>query len=1078
MKKKILIIGGSVLAFLAVCATVLFAFVLPNLNKEPEKKMTLMIYMIGSDLEAKGGSGTKDIEEIVGSGVDLSTTNVVVYAGGSKKWHNEIVSAEEVHSLLELKEGGFQNVKTFDTKSMGDAQCLSDFLNYVHTNYPAQKFSLILWDHGNGPLIGYGMDMLYDDDALTLLEMQSALKNSPFNTENKLAFVGFDACLMSSAELCCTWSDYAEYLIASQEIEPSFGWDYAFLKDLCNVEVSTLSETIVNTYLDTCEKYYEKKGYEDRDTTLACMDLSKTNELKTAIENLFSKASDDVKSKYNEIAVNRVNTRALGRASTGSEYDLVDLYDLAQQMENDYSSEAKALMNAVENMVISNATNADKLCGVSIYYPFYNKSYYEKTWGSVYKELNVFPKYNSFIDSYSEKWLDDDLLKTNASSVAPSQTTKSEFTLELTDEQAESYASAGYYILQKEGEELYTKVYSSHNITKDDNTLIANFDGQILYARDKFNYMMPVAQEHDTVGDLTRYSVYVNLSNELMSFLDVPEGYERKVQGHRFHITANNNTKEISTSALVPYDVKVDNDKLISGKIDDADLSQWTTYYFLQEGHSYITRYDDNTIKPYEEWETSSFYSAYTSRVGDGLEFVFAPLVKGEYCLVFEIEDTQGNKYCSELLPITADGNIEPLEAREEIEVEWDEDEDKVKLLDEENIELYLTTVESYDGKGYTIEAKNDNDYDIFISGENLVYNDKYYCDNGSLSFYRVPANSTEAYEYRFDFGSAEELKIVKEINSLEFSLSVYTYKNDRTIINDQFFYVTIPDSQEIIPGADDMWGDYDYYQRDKVTRGIFAENQTLFEKNGVKATLVRLGGDGEENGKLVGHIRLENTSDSVRYVQFDNLILDSVCMDINMSTVILPSKAVVDRAFVIDEEELDLYMITSVKTAAVRLRFMDKYTLDGGGGSSEPYKYDIKLKEKGSGSEFVEGTEVLYEENGVRISLIRTEVPEDYNSYYYWYLSIVNNSGKDLYYSFDSEDATINGKVQSNFDFSGLGISNYRCGNKEKAVITMFCDESKGDEIEAEFTFDFYDFKNEKLLWSGSTPITLKAKK
>ena len=46
---------------------------------------TLMIYMVGSDLEAKGGAGTADLEEMLKSEVDLSKNNVVVYAGGTKR---------------------------------------------------------------------------------------------------------------------------------------------------------------------------------------------------------------------------------------------------------------------------------------------------------------------------------------------------------------------------------------------------------------------------------------------------------------------------------------------------------------------------------------------------------------------------------------------------------------------------------------------------------------------------------------------------------------------------------------------------------------------------------------------------------------------------------------------------------------------------------------------------------------------------------------------------------------------------------------------------------------------------------
>ena len=118
-----------------------------------------MVYMIGSDLESKSSAGTKDLEEMVSSGVDLSHTNVLVYAGGAPNWHNDLVQTEN-HSLLLLTESGFTPIATTAAYSMGESTCLTNFLQYGHDNFPADHFALVLWDHGNGPVIGYGKDML------------------------------------------------------------------------------------------------------------------------------------------------------------------------------------------------------------------------------------------------------------------------------------------------------------------------------------------------------------------------------------------------------------------------------------------------------------------------------------------------------------------------------------------------------------------------------------------------------------------------------------------------------------------------------------------------------------------------------------------------------------------------------------------------------------------------------------------------------------------------------------------------------------------------------------------------------
>ena len=148
-------------------------------TQPPTPTTTVMVYMIGSDLEAKAGSGTKDLAEMAASGVDLEHVNLVVYAGGSPHWHNEAASSEE-HRVLTLGAEGFTAVAATDPASMGGSECLTNFLNYAYTNYPADQYALILWDHGDGPVIGYGRDMLFDNDSLTLSEMEQALAASPF----------------------------------------------------------------------------------------------------------------------------------------------------------------------------------------------------------------------------------------------------------------------------------------------------------------------------------------------------------------------------------------------------------------------------------------------------------------------------------------------------------------------------------------------------------------------------------------------------------------------------------------------------------------------------------------------------------------------------------------------------------------------------------------------------------------------------------------------------------------------------------------------------------------------------------
>ena len=47
---------------------------------------------------------------------------------------------------------------------MSDPQTLLGFINYAAQKYPAQRYDLILWDHGGGPALGFGMDNRVEED--------------------------------------------------------------------------------------------------------------------------------------------------------------------------------------------------------------------------------------------------------------------------------------------------------------------------------------------------------------------------------------------------------------------------------------------------------------------------------------------------------------------------------------------------------------------------------------------------------------------------------------------------------------------------------------------------------------------------------------------------------------------------------------------------------------------------------------------------------------------------------------------------------------------------------------------------
>lgn len=76
---------------------------------------------------------------------------------------------------------------------MGKSSTLTNFIDFVTDKYNSDKYALIFWNHGGGPIYGFGVDETSDGDMLSILEITNALKKSKYLGSNKFEFIGFDA---------------------------------------------------------------------------------------------------------------------------------------------------------------------------------------------------------------------------------------------------------------------------------------------------------------------------------------------------------------------------------------------------------------------------------------------------------------------------------------------------------------------------------------------------------------------------------------------------------------------------------------------------------------------------------------------------------------------------------------------------------------------------------------------------------------------------------------------------------------------------------------------------------------------
>jgi len=145
-----------------------------------------------------------------------------VETGGTLKWQNNTVDSSTNQRFKVTNDGLKLLEGNLGKKSMVEPETLSDFIKYCKTNFPADRYMLILWDHGGGSVSGYGYDQHYPSNTMRLDEIAVALKNGGCVFD----LIGFDACLMATLETAIVLEPYADYMIASEEVEPGIGWYY------------------------------------------------------------------------------------------------------------------------------------------------------------------------------------------------------------------------------------------------------------------------------------------------------------------------------------------------------------------------------------------------------------------------------------------------------------------------------------------------------------------------------------------------------------------------------------------------------------------------------------------------------------------------------------------------------------------------------------------------------------------------------------------------------------------------------------------------------------------------------------
>ena len=326
----------------------------------PAESTTVMVYMIGSNLESDYGAATDDLEEMLAA--EYENVNIVIQTGGAKYWYMDGIANKKVQRF-HIEDGELVELDNLGKMSMSTPDALTDFVSFAAEEYPAEEYVLVLWDHGGGIPVGFGYDEVFPDDYLVDVELGQALDDAGVH----FGAVVFDACNMCTLEVAMAIMDNADYMVAAESYVNGIGIYYT---DWLN-QTSSAQEYLVQDYCETIvADYMDSLDEEGLVGSMSVIKLSKIDEVYDAYVDYIASVADAVDNGGYESYY-----AARGNCGYYEGTDSVDLCTLCTQFDTDY---ATPLFNSVVNAVVYTESDINYGHGITAYSPYDYFDYYDE----------------------------------------------------------------------------------------------------------------------------------------------------------------------------------------------------------------------------------------------------------------------------------------------------------------------------------------------------------------------------------------------------------------------------------------------------------------------------------------------------------------------------------------------------------------------------------------------------------------------------------------------------------------------------------------------------------------------------
>ncbi len=354
-----------------------------NPSEQPDSinapvEWTIMIYMAAdNNLET---AGVEDLVELRVANIDNTSISVVIEFDG---WESCGPQPEDnaiyAGSTRYYVPGNNQPLQVLNSseKNMGDPNNLRDFIDFSTTNYPANYYCLILWNHGlawetgetswqdflaapssrseytdqlNSNNLGR-KNICWDDrsfgDSLSDAELRTALQGYYFD------IIAFDACLMGCIETAYGIKDHAAYMVSSEESIGLSGFYYTGILETLQSAMNLVQDTSPAAFGTIIAQESYNRQYSTGEIgemcEIAVINLTQISQVITQIENLVPYVTG---MSYYERQTLCSNTESIAEFDMPEQIDLTALANLIVGIDASASTVVNNLISAINNIVV------------------------------------------------------------------------------------------------------------------------------------------------------------------------------------------------------------------------------------------------------------------------------------------------------------------------------------------------------------------------------------------------------------------------------------------------------------------------------------------------------------------------------------------------------------------------------------------------------------------------------------------------------------------------------------------------------------------------------------------------------